>query len=154
VKTDGDAMSAEMPTPWKDITTGDWTRDDKTVGIRIGASSDYQKWLDGYDVAGAFLATSATFASDPVEKILNADKKIFSKDCTYDSRNDYDASGYAGKFDIYKDCGGTKNSFVELVVKPADESLLVFMQLVAVGDRDFNAADHMIETLKVNGPLP
>ncbi len=154
VSTDGDAMAAEMPTAWSDTTTGEWSRDDATVGLRIGAASDYQKWMDGYDIAGAFLAVSAKYGESDIAKLLDADKEIFSKDCTYDSRKDFDASGYVGKFDLYTDCGGTKDAFVELAVTPADGSYLVFLQLVAVGDRDFTAADHMIETLVVKGPLP
>ncbi len=154
VSTDGDAMSTEMPAPWTDTRTGDWTRNDETVGIRIGASTDYQKWIDGYTVPGAFLAASSRLAGEDIDALLDADKPTFAKACTYDSRKDFDASGYVGKFDLFTDCDGTKNAFVELAVKPADGSYLVFLQLVATGDRDFTAADHMIEALQVKGLLP
>ncbi len=154
VSTDGGEISTEMPADWKDVRTGDWSRNDETVGIRIGASTDYPTWIDGYTVSGAFLAVSATLADKDIETILDGDKGTFSKDCTYDSRKDFDAAGYVGMFDLYTDCAGTGNAFVELAVKSADGSYLVFMQLVALADRDFTAADHIIETLTVKGPLP
>ncbi len=154
VATDGDAMSAEMPTPWSDTRTGDWSRNDEKVGVRIGASTDYPTWVDGYTVPGVFLAVSQSLAGEGVDAFLDGDRATFEKDCTFDSRKDFDAAGYVGKFDLYTDCGGTTNAFVELAVKPADGSYLVFLQLVALGDRDLTAADHMIETLTVKGPLP
>jgi serine protease Do len=154
VATADGAMSSELPTAWGDVKSGNWTYDDETVGVRIGASTDYATWMEGYTVPGAFLAVSASLAGQDVDAFLDADRETFEKDCTYDSRKDFDAAGYVGRFDLYTDCGGTGNAFVELVVKPADGAFLVFLQLVALGDRDLTAADHMIETLRVDGPLP
>jgi serine protease Do len=152
--TDGGEMSAELPAPWTDVKTGQWSRNDETVGVRIGASTDYATWVDGYTVPGVFLAASQSLAGEDVGALLDADRATFEKDCTFDSRKDFDAAGYVGVFDLYTDCAGTGNAFVELAVKPADGSHLVFLQLVAVGDRDLTAADHIIETLTVKGPLP
>ena len=152
--TDGGELTTEIPTAWQDVRPGNWSRNDETVGLRIGASTDYAKWVDGYDVPGAFFAVSQSLAGEDVDAFLDADKATFSKDCTYDSRKDFDTAGYVGKFDLFTDCGGTKSAFVELAAKPADGGYLVFLQLVALGDRDLSAADHMIETLAVKGPLP
>jgi serine protease Do len=154
VATSGDEMTSEVPTAWSDVKTGDWTYDDETVGLRIGAATDYATWMEGYTVPGAFLAVSAALAGEDVDALLDADRETFEKDCTYDSRKDFDTAGYVGKFDLYTDCGGTGNAFVELVAKSADGAHLVFLQLVALGDRDLTAADHMVETLTVTGPLP
>jgi len=154
VATAGDEVATEMPTAWDDVKTGKWTYNDAEVGLRIGAATDYATWMEGYSVPGAFLAVSAALAGEDVDAFLDADRETFEKDCTFDSRKDFDAGGYTGKFDLYTDCAGTGNAFVELAAKPADGSYLVFLQLVALGDRDLTAADHMIETLAVPGPLP
>ncbi|MCU0484131.1 MAG: hypothetical protein MUC54_07685, partial [Chloroflexi bacterium] len=127
-------------------------RNDEVVGARIGASTNYDTWVDEYTVPGIFLGVSTALAGTAVEDELESQKTNFEKDCTYDSRFDFDAYGYTGKFDAYRNCGGTSNSFYVVVLKPADSSHLVMAQVVVVGDRDLMATDHAIETLKVSMP--
>jgi serine protease Do len=145
-------LTAELPTEWADVSTGDWTRSDEAVGARIGASTDYDAWIDGYTVPGIFLGVSTKLAATEVASELDSQKATFTEDCTYESREDFDAYGYVGQFDIYRNCGGTSNSFFVVVVKPADASYLVLAQVVVLGDRDLQATDHAIETLKVSMP--
>jgi serine protease Do len=146
------AIVTEIPTEWSDVSKGNWTQDGSVIGLKIGASSDYQAWIDGWDVAGLFMGVSADLADTDVDKYL--DDNMFTGTCTYEGRKDFDLGGYVGKFDIYRECGGTKNSYYQVAVKPADGSYFVFVQFVAVSDRDTAAADHAIETLVVEGPLP
>ncbi len=146
------AIVTEIPTEWSDVSKGNWTEAGSVIGLKIGASSDYQAWLDGWDVAGLFMGVSADLADTDVGAYL--DDNMFSETCTYEGRKDFDFGGYVGKFDIYRKCGGTQNSYYQVAVKPADGSFFVFVQFVAVNDRDTAAADHAIETLVVTGPLP
>jgi serine protease Do len=150
-ETDG-RLSTELPTEWSDVSTGDWTRQDEVVGARIGASTNYDTWVDSYTVPGIFLGVSTALAGTDVEAELDSQKTTFEKDCTYDSRLDYSAYGYTGKFDVYRSCGGTSNSFFVVVVKPADGSSLILAQVVVLGDRDLVATDHALETLKLSMP--
>jgi serine protease Do len=149
---EGGRMSAELPTEWSDVRSGDWTRGDESVGARIGASTNYDTWVDAYTVPGIFLGVSTALADTGVEAELDSQKTTFEKDCTYESRLDYSAYGYTGKFDVYRNCGGTTNSFFVVVVKPADNSSLVLAQSVVLADRDLVATDHAIETLQISMP--
>jgi serine protease Do len=145
-------MAAELPSAWSDTENGDWTRDDAPVGAFIGASTDYAAWVDGYTVPGIFLGVSTQYADRSVAAELDEQKGAFADDCTYESREDFDAYGYVGQFDIYRSCGGTQNSFFVVVVKPADGGYLVLAQVVVLADRDLNATDRAIQTLKVSMP--
>lgn len=152
VKEANGRMATEMPSAWSDTDQGDWTRDGEPVGAFIGASSDLKKWQDTYEVAGTFLGVSKTLASQTPDAFLDDLKASFEKDCTYEARKDFGAYGYVGRFDIFRQCGGTENSFFVVVVKPADGSYLVLGETVVLSDRDLVATDHSIEFLKVSMP--
>ncbi|MBP1704858.1 MAG: peptidase family protein [Chloroflexi bacterium] len=152
VSEENGRLTTELPSEWSDTSTGDWTRNDEVVGARIGASTNYDTWVDEYTVPGIFLGVSTALAGTAVESELDSQKTTFEKDCTYDSRFDFNSYGYTGKFDAYRNCGGTSNSFYVVVLKPEDGSHLVMAQVVVLGDRDLMATDHAIETLKVSMP--
>ena len=146
------AIVTEIPTDWSDVTRGNWNVDGTTIGYKIGASTDYATWVEGFTVPGLFMGVSAQMADTDVDQYL--DDNMFKESCTYEARKDFDFGGYVGKFDLYRECDGTGNSFVQVAVKPADASYFVLVQFVALNDRDYTAADHSIETLVVRGPLP
>ena len=155
ITANGGGIKLDLPTDWSDLKSGQWKDGDSVIGYRIGASSDYAAWVDGFATPGLFMGVSARLADTDPDVYLDQDKEFFSGECTYEGRKDFDFGGYAGRFDIYRKCGGTDNSFIQVAVKPADAADFVLVQFVAVGDRDYAAADHAIETLKVDaGSLP
>ena len=154
ISANGGGITLELPTEWSDLKSGQWKDGDTVIGYRIGASSDYAAWVKGYDTPGLFMGVSSQLADTNPDTYLDNDKEFFSGECTYEGRKDFDFGGYVGRFDVYRKCGGTANSFVQVAVKPADSSYFVLVQFVAVGDRDYAAADHAVETLKVTGSLP
>jgi serine protease Do len=154
ISANGGGITLELPTAWSDLKSGQWKDGSNVIGYRVGASSDYAAWVKGFDTPGLFLGVSSTLADTSADTYLDLDKEYFSGECTYDGRKDFDFGGYTGRFDVYRKCGGTQNSFLQVAVKPADSSSFVLVQFVAVGDRDYAAADHAIETLKVTGQLP
>jgi len=152
VREAGGRVATEFPAAWTDVQQGDWTSNSETVGALVTASTDLAAWDAGYDVPGIFLGVSTKYAGDSVDAFLDEKKAVFKKDCTYESRQDYDAYGFVGKYDIFRSCGGTENDFFIVVVKPADGGYMVVAEVVVLADRDLLAVDHAIEVLKVSMP--
>jgi serine protease Do len=154
ISANGGGITLELPREWDDLRSGQWKDGGSVIGYRLGAAADYPAWVESFDVAGLFMGVSSQLADTDVDTYLDEDKEYFSGECTYDGRKDFDYGGYTGRFDVYRKCGGTDNSFLQVAVKPADSSYFVLVQFVAVADRDYAAADHAIETLRVKYPLP
>ena len=152
VREEKGRVTTELPTEWSDVHQGDWIRDDVAIGAFVGGATDWARWQDGYEVPGIFLGVSTQFAAESIDAVLDEQKAVFEKDCTYEARKDFDAYGFVGKFDIFRSCGGTQNSFFVVAVKPADGGYVALAQVVVLADRDLFATDHAIEVLKVSMP--
>lgn len=131
IKDDSGKLSVSVPKAWSDVSSGDWLLNDEKVGLSLTAAPDLKAYNDGWTTPGLFFGVSTELA-----KNLDLDKFLaswdYSKDCTYDSRIDYDDSVYAGKYDLWTDCGGKGNLFVVMAATPKEKTDLLILLNVAI----------------------
>jgi serine protease Do len=156
VTDDTDTIVMEVPTSWDDVDGSAWSRDEEDVGVSITASSDAKAFLDGYGTPGVFYGASRMLAEqyDPAA-LLDELKGDFGVDgCTFEDRYDYKDPFYAGKYEVYKDCGDEKATIIALAATPDDSSYITFLLMQAVSEEDLAALDHVIDTFQTQGDLP
>ncbi len=131
INDDSGKLSVSVPKAWSAVSSGDWLLNDEKVGLSLTAAPDLKAYNDGWTTPGIFFGVSTELAKDlDLEKFL--DSWDYSKDCTYDSRIDYDDSVYAGKYDLWTDCGSKGNLFVVMAVTPKEKADILILLNVAI----------------------
>ncbi len=131
VNDDSGKLSVRIPKVWSDVSSGDWLLDGKKVGLSLTAAPDLKAYNDGWTTPGLFFGVSTELAKNlDIKKFL--DSWDYAKDCKYDSRIDYDDSVYAGKYDLWTDCGGKGNLFVVMAVTPKEKADILILLNVAI----------------------
>ncbi len=156
VKDDSGIVSIEAPNEWSDTSGGSWTPtfDKSAKGVGITVSADIAKYQDTWTEPGVFIGVSRQVPkSFTVDKLL--DTVSFKDSCTYEDRSDYQDQALTGKYDYYSKCdGGKGGDFIVLAAMPADESYMVFVEVLVMSDADLEAADHIVQSFTVLGNLP
>jgi hypothetical protein len=131
-----------------DIETSGWNRNGEQVGPAIVAAPDLAAWRAEWGTAGMFIGASSTLA-ETTETMLDAER--WDTSCSYQGRDDYDDGVYAGRYDLYSDCGEDLSVFIVIAAEPPGGGFLIYVQIVAVSGADFDAADEIIRTFQVYG---
>ncbi len=148
ITDDSGVITVSVPAEWSDVRGVEWSLGGEFVGPALSASPDLAAFEAEWGTPGVFLA-----ASDQLDvaggELLDA--LDFSGDCVYIDRLDYDDGVYVGKFDDWEECGAEGSSFLVVAAEPADGSFTILVQILIVDERDFDAADEIINTFLVEG---
>lgn len=101
-------IQVDVPDTWVDVVAGTWTFNDQDIGVAIKAAPSLDDFDNYFDAEGVFFGASGTFAQyGGYVEFLDYYTTDYSGDCTLDGRFDYNDGLYRGKYDQYRDCGGT-----------------------------------------------
>ncbi len=152
VEDDSGTIAMSIPSEWSAIDGSIWVAGEEEVGPGIVATTDMERWNNGWDVPGIFFGASSTLRADyDVNGLLDAFD--FAEACTYDARYEYEDPLYTGAYDLYSDCGGESNTFVVLAAEPEDGAYIMLLQVVVITDADAEALDTILNTFQVVGDL-
>lgn len=151
VTDDSGQIEVSIRAAWTDVLGAAWAPNGESIGPAISAASDVDAWYDGWDTAGLFIGATDTYTGT-VDDVL--DEFVFSEQCTYDARYDYDDGLYVGGYDWYDDCGGIGSTFVVVVARPEDESFTIVVQIVMITGADIKAGEEILRTFLVSSANP
>ncbi|MEZ4645211.1 MAG: trypsin-like peptidase domain-containing protein [Chloroflexota bacterium] len=154
VYDDYDVLKMDVPDTWNDTNGAAWEVDGERVGAALSASPNLDDfYTTSFATPGVFFAASAKLAQQyTAEQYLNT-LSSWTDYCVYDGRFNYDDGLYVGAYDSYSDCGSTGASITNLVVKPADNSHLAFVQVQTVTAADDLAQEQIWNSFIAYGDL-
>lgn len=153
VVDDTGSIMVEVPAEWSEVDGALWEDEDGVHGAAIVASSNLDDFDQYYDTPGVvFLASEELAQFGDASELLNLFD--FSDDCYYDGRYEYQDPLYSGMYDLYESCGGADMIMVVVAAYPEDRSYATVLAVQAITDADLDAADHILDTFVVVGPLP
>jgi hypothetical protein len=155
-------IEVEIPSEWSDINGEVWTSD--WGGLKFDAPSitaapnltDY----NSYTAPGVFFAASDRLGEiGGFVELLDGLKGWYENDCKFDGRNDYGKEGgyydplYEGKFDLWKNCGGTNTEVMVLAARPkaTPTAYLMLVEVRILSDADLEALIHILDSFEVIG---
>jgi serine protease Do len=158
ISDDSGLLLVEVPTSWSDVDGSQWGDASDPLGLAVRAAPDLQSWNDTWNTPGVFFGASVDLLeglSDAErlgmpDEVLNLDSFDYSASCTYDARYDYSDPVYAGKYDLWTDCGDSEAIFVVLAVLPEDLSYFVLVNVLVITDADLDALDHILDSFIVS----
>ena len=113
------------------------------LGLSVTAAPNLNDFYNTLSTPG--VTFNATDQLDyTVDELLDAFD--FSGDCIPNERTEYSDAVYAGKYDVWTNCGGTDTLLVVLVAEPADQSYLALITVQVVTDADLDALDTIFNT--------
>jgi hypothetical protein len=155
---DYSALQVEVPTEWADIDGSPWVQDEMVFGASLWASTDLQGFLESWTVPGLIFDVSPNVQQlGGLESYLNEISGYEDfQSCSYEGREEYDDGLYAGLADYFSNCGGTGTDYFLLVAAPIDApgSFLIELHIQMPEDRDWDAAERIVDSFEVIGALP
>ena len=150
VTDDSGTLTVEVPLEWFDTDTTPIVADDGTLIPRIEAAPDLDSFRTAFDTPGV------QFAAAPAAQFAVADVlELFGQSaaCTDAGTFDYDDGKFAGRYQIWTDCGGTDTKFVVLGTNATtgDASTTYATIVQVVTEADLGALDHIMNTFDVTG---
>jgi serine protease Do len=141
VTDDTNSIHVDVPTAWTARTTAPFDKDGVQVPY-IAASTDMDGFINGFTAPGVL------FARLPATTDLDAELATygFGDECTDGGVTDYSDPVYAGKYQLWLDCGGTTNDVVTLVAVPGDGSYLAVIQAQITTDADLDALQQAFDS--------
>jgi serine protease Do len=155
ITDDSDAISVEVPKTWKDrISRTDWDfADDGNIGVSLAIAPSIKKFQETWGTPGFFIGASRALAQKYTDDEI-LDQKDWKEDCADVERDDYSLGDYAGRYELYTECGPDKAAFIEVAAAPAGRPYVIYAQFQVVPADNWDIANHIAETMKVVGDLP
>ncbi len=149
VRDETGRISLQAPTSWTDTESNPFEIDDEAVGIEFTVAPDVAEYNDSWQAAGAYIAVWDDFGSADSDEVL--DSIGFDDDCTYDSRYEYEADNFSGKYDLWYECGGAGGSNLASFALAFDSApdALVVLYVVMPTDEDLSILDPILSSLRV-----
>jgi serine protease Do len=163
--TDNDKIiQLEIPSSWSDVDGRPWDSDwggIKFTAPSIEASTNLDDF-NNYKAPGVFFTASDKLGQiGGFIELLDGVKGWFNKDCTRDTKNyhvdygtgDWNDPLYEGKFDVWKNCKGTKTNVFMLAARPKDNptAYLMLIEIHFTNDADLQDLAHILDTFQVIG---
>ncbi len=155
---DYSALQVEVPSEWTDVDGSPWVQDDLIFGASLWASSDLQGFIESWTVPGLIFDVS------PNVQLLGGLENYLDEvsgyedfqSCVYEGREEYNDGLYSGLADYFSNCGGAGTDYVLLMAAPieAPEAFLIELHIQMPDDRDWDAAEHIVDSFEVVGTLP
>jgi serine protease Do len=155
ITDDSSAISVEVPKTWKDrISRTDWDfADDGSIGVSLAIAPSIKKFQETWGTPGFFIGASRALAQKYTDDEI-LDQKDWKEDCADVERDDYSLGDYAGRYELYTECGPDKAAFIEVAAAPAGRPYVIYAQFQVVPADNWDIANHIAETMKVVGDLP
>lgn len=151
---DYDVIQVDVPDTWTDVNGAAWEIDGERMGAALSAAPDLDDFYStSFATPGVFFAASAKLAQRYTADQYLDTLSSWTDYCTYDGRFDYDDGLYVGSYDSYSNCGDAGAGITNLVVKPADNSHLAFVQVQTVTAADELALEQIWNTFVAHGDL-
>ncbi|MET0144803.1 MAG: hypothetical protein ABW328_08475 [Ilumatobacteraceae bacterium] len=138
-------LAMDVPEAWADRSTSTGRTAEGAPAPYLAASPDMREFLDGYDVPG--ITAVALSADDDVQAVL--DSYQFGDDCRSGSSRPYEGAAMTGEWRVFRDCGGTANDIVTVVVEPDGASGTVLVLAQIVGPEDLAAMEVALDSMTV-----
>ncbi|MCC6601954.1 MAG: serine protease [Anaerolineae bacterium] len=143
ITDDSGLLTLDVPAEWRDVDGSAWESDGEVIGLSVTAAPNLNDYYGTWTTPG--VTFNATDQLDfTVDELLDAFD--FSSDCTPTARTEYSDAVYAGKYDVWSNCGGTDTLLVVLAAEPADQSYLALITVQVVTDADLDALDTIFNT--------
>jgi serine protease Do len=135
-------LVVDVPVEWASRDLAPATLDDGTTVPYIAASPNLDGFLGGWDAPGLLLL--AMPRTDDIDGSLA--QYAFADECTDGGVTDYSDAVFAGKYQLWLDCGGTSTDIVTLVANGVDGVYTVVMMAQILSDADLGALDQAFAT--------
>ncbi len=149
VQDESGRISLQAPVAWTDSESGPFEIDGETVGVEFTTSTDVNDFNDSWETPGAYVAVWDGFGETDVDEVL--DTISFTDDCTYDTRYEYEGDTFAGKYDLWNDCGGVEGATFASFALTSDAlaDALVLLYIGTPTTQDLSILDPILNTLRI-----
>lgn len=135
-------LTVSIPAEWSEVDGAE----NEEFGPSLWASSDLAAF-NAFDAPGIIFEASPDLTVDDIGTVL--DSIDLSADCTYDSTEEFEDAFYFGSLDLWTDCGESGAVAFGLAAVPPEGDYVIRLIIVALEDRDLNAADAALSTFLV-----
>jgi hypothetical protein len=144
-------LQLEIPVEWDSYDLDGFVDDTGTTsGIGVGGSPDEAAFDTTWSVPGVrFLAQPYSETTYP--EYLEA--ASYPSACTDGGTSDYDDGLYTGQAQVWEDCGGIGTTYVVIAASDADNTVDVVVSIQIVTEADLEAAEQIVNTFQVVGPV-
>jgi serine protease Do len=142
-------ISLQVPAAWTDSLSLPFEIDDEVVGVELTVSTDVAEFNDNWETAGANIAVWDDFGEPDSDEVLDA--ITFDDQCTYDTRYEYEADNFSGKYDLWGDCGGVEGASLATFALSFDSlpDSLVVLYIGTPTTDDLSILDPILNSLRV-----
>jgi serine protease Do len=155
---DYQSIVMDVPSSWTQMDGSAWVDGGEVIGARLIAAPSLDGYINTWGTPGVdFLVSDDLAKLGGYIQVLDIFSDYFRGECELDGRYDYDDGYYRGKFDYFTKCGGSGGAdYLVLSAVPVDASqqLLIVVEVQILTDADLDAADRILSTFDVIGPLP
>ena len=146
---DTGSISVDVPITWTDIDTSPDTQYDPAVPA-IRASTDYQQYLDTFDVSGLTYIADA-YRADLASIIEFYD---FSRDCAERTTEPFDDGDFVGTHVIFSQCGPSRQAeFHVVAANPTNQAFTAIVQVQISDPRDLPILDRILGSFDMTEPV-
>ena len=134
VTDESGTVSVQVPASWTDVDGRQYTDSDNVV-YDVTASTDLQRYYDGWDVSAVSVSASSDALDDQtVDGLLDRlSAAPESGGCTLDgSRSEYSDALYTGKYEYWTGCGGIDTDFITIAAEAQDGSHMIWVRIQVV----------------------
>lgn len=152
-------LSVEVPSTWTDVDGGPWGEDpNDPLGVAVRAAPNLDSYFNSWGTPGVFFGASFSLVEGLSEAerrnlpddVLDLDAFDYSGSCTLDSRREYSDPLYAGKYNLWTNCGDAEAVFIELAVLPEDLSFFILVDVQVITEADLEALDRILNSFIVS----
>jgi serine protease Do len=138
-------LSVSVPAQWSDVN-GSPVAISGVSSPSLMASSNVAKFEKQWDLPGVQFVTSTALTTYTADQLLDLASR---GECTSEGREDYADGAFAGRFETFSNCGGTKGAGIVVAAFPEDRSYVVLIAVQIATDADLKALDTILRTFKV-----
>ena len=126
------------------------------IGPSITAAASLDNFNASYSEPGVFFGATDDIAElGGYIQLLDVYRDLYSEECTFEYRENFQDSAYEGAFDVLSNCLDSGNVLVILSAKLLNStSLLVLVLLNIMTDADLDTLDEILSTFDIIDPLP
>jgi len=154
------AIQVEVPVEWTDTDGSMWETNWGDINVSapsISASPDLNSYFNSYNESGVFFAASSDLGrTGGIVELLDGTRDWYKDDCKADgAAQDYKDDLYEGRYQLWKQCGGTNTWTLVLAARPIENktAFLILVEMKITTDADLEALDHILQTFVVVGDV-
>ncbi len=142
-------LSVDAPAEWSDTESSDWVWNDETVGIRLVAATDLEKFYANWGYPGVVFnfSTSLVETYSPDDLL---DGLQYTSSCTYDGRKEIPDGFFTGSYDVWKECKGEENGAVVVALVPETKAYILLLEIYLASTADLDAVDHILDSFVID----